>query len=206
MAKDVLSQWINPAYNSPASLAGRYRGAKPFPYISLTGFLQEDKAEALAEALSSQSFERKESDLFLLHQTKDLTHAEDKTIKAFSEFLRSKEFSAYMKAITGVRLTNASLDLAGALYTDTNYLLCHDDQLTGRKIAFILYLCPQFAEKDGGALALRSDKKGSPGPVVKRLYPTWNTLNFFTVSKESWHEVEEVLADKPRLSIGGWLH
>ena len=30
-------------------------------------------------------------------------------------------------------------------------LLCHDDQLESRRIAFILYLVPDWSEKNGGA-------------------------------------------------------
>lgn len=36
-----------------------------------------------------------------------------------------------------------------------DYLLCHDDQLENRKIAFILYLTEnEWSEKDGGQLEL----------------------------------------------------
>ena len=29
-------------------------------------------------------------------------------------------------------------------------LLCHDDELEGRRIAFIFYLVPEWTKKDGG--------------------------------------------------------
>lgn len=39
-----------------------------------------------------------------------------------------------------------------SLFTDV--LLCHDDELEGRRIAFILYLVPPWLSTDGGSLDL----------------------------------------------------
>lgn len=38
----------------------------------------------------------------------------------------------------------------GVLLIDT--LLCHDDELEGRRIAFIYYLVPEWSQEDGGKL------------------------------------------------------
>lgn len=47
-------------------------------------------------------------------------------------------------------------------------LLCHDDELEGRRIAFILYLVPPWEKSDGGTLDLYStDGKSS------KLSPRW---------------------------------
>ena len=35
-------------------------------------------------------------------------------------------------------------------------LLCHDDELEGRRVAFILYLVPPWESSDGGTLDLYS--------------------------------------------------
>ena len=35
---------------------------------------------------------------------------------------------------------------------DTDVLLCHDDELEGRRIAFIFYLVPEWTKEDGGEL------------------------------------------------------
>lgn len=41
-------------------------------------------------------------------------------------------------------------------------LLCHDDELEGRRIAFILYLVPPWEKSDGGTLDLyNTDGKSS---------------------------------------------
>ena len=34
----------------------------------------------------------------------------------------------------------------------TDYLLCHDDQLEGRRIAFIFYLAQDWTAQDGGLI------------------------------------------------------
>jgi Rps23 Pro-64 3,4-dihydroxylase Tpa1-like proline 4-hydroxylase len=57
--------------------------------------------------------------------------------------------------MTGIEL-NEKLALFYAEYKTTDHLLCHDDELEGRRIAFILYLSPQWSEEDGGTLDLFS--------------------------------------------------
>ena len=49
---------------------------------------------------------------------------------------------------------NDKLALFYARYDKTDYLLCHDDELEGRRIAFIMYLVPDWSEEDGGLLEL----------------------------------------------------
>lgn len=208
--KSLVVQWVSPAYLGDAklrALTASYRKATPYPHAALTGFLREEKAVRLARAVRSQQFFRKESDLFCFSQTKDLLGASDPTIQEFLTMIRSPEFREFMQAITGVPLPRGKVDAMGVIYADADYLLCHDDQLSGRKIAYILNLSKGFTAKSGGALALlESDRKKRPTKVVKRIVPTWNTLSFFTVSEVSHHMVEEVLEDKERLTIGGWLH
>ena len=45
-------------------------------------------------------------------------------------------------------------------------LLCHDDELDTRRIAFILYLVPPWKEEDGGALDL-FDMDGRYSIIIK---------------------------------------
>ena len=95
----------------------------------------------------------------------------------------------------------------GVIYSECDYLLCHDDELEGRKIAYVLNLSRGFTKRSGGALALLDhDAHGKPRKVAKRITPRWNTLVLFTVSPVSHHTVEEVLEDRERLTIGGWFH
>ena len=83
-------------------------------------------------------------------------------------------------------------------------MLCHDDELEGRRIAFIMYFVKDWTEKDGGTLDLFDrDANGDPKDVVKKLVPKNNSMAFFEVTEKSFHQVAEVLTkDKQRLSIG----
>ncbi len=190
-----------------AVLRTTFDTAVPFPHLVIKDFLNKEKAKKLLHGLKQETFEEKDSDLFQFRQTENLAYSKNKTIKEFSEFVNSKEFSDVMTHITGIPLQVGTSDLFGSLYQDTDYLLCHDDQLENRKIAYILYLSEDFSAKDGGALALLSDDKGKPAETEQRYYPTFNTLVLFAVSSKSWHMVEEVLsARKKRYAVGGWLH
>lgn len=100
--------------------------------------------------------------------------------------------------------------LSAAIYEATDRLLCHDDELEGRRIAFILYLVPEdWNEQDAGHLDLFNvdPDTAQPCSIAKSLLPKWNTFNFFEVSEKSYHQVREVLSkDKKRVSISGWFH
>ena len=96
--------------------------------------------------------------------------------------------------------------MAGTLYESGDYLLCHDDELEGRKIAYVFYLSENFKEGDSGNFTLFDSKMGKPFRAVKKYVPLFNRLLIFEVSRKSFHEVEENLSDKKRYAIGGWLH
>ncbi|XP_033896237.3 prolyl 3-hydroxylase OGFOD1 isoform X2 [Acipenser ruthenus] len=106
-----------------------------------------------------------------------------------------------------VELEN-TVDISCAKYEYTDVLLCHDDELEGRRIAFILYLVPPWDRSDGGTLDLYStDEHCQPQQIVKSLLPSLNTLVFFEVSPVSFHQVSEVTSEgKRRLSVSGWFH
>jgi hypothetical protein len=59
----------------------------------------------------------------------------------------------------------------GALFADV--LLCHDDELEGRRIAFILYLVPEWGEEDGGKAYIGRVRAGSrvttPLPIIEQM-------------------------------------
>lgn len=188
------------------NLKKQFISNKPFPHLLIRNFLDEKEAKRLATALKKERFEEKDSDLFQFRQTQDLHYSKNREIKKFVKMLESRDFAEFIKEITGIKVKQGAFDLSGSLYMDTDYLLCHDDELEGRKIAYIYYLCGGFEEKDGGALILREDKNGRPDEIAKKYYPLFNSLVIFEVSRRSWHEVEEVMGKKKRYAIGGWLH
>ena len=182
-----------------------FSGAKPFKYLFIPDFLVKKKAEALYKGLRKETFIEKQSDLFHLHQTQDLLGSEQAVLSDFFTLFSSIEFSGLIYDLTGVSV-GKGVDMAGSLYKDGQYLLCHDDQLSGRKLAYIFYLSNNFGAKDGGGLVLFNSKNHTPTTVAHRYLPMWNSLMVFEVSPVSFHEVEENIGGKDRYAIGGWFH
>ena len=201
-----LREFINPEYLEPEKirdLAIQFKAAKPYAHLEIPHFFNEDVLQKMLVELATQEFTHKESDLFSFNQTKDLESSDSKLLQEFRTFLAT-DFRVYMQALTGMTFTT-EMDLAGTLYEDTDYLLVHDDQLDGRKIAFLIYLSTMLADQ-GGSLNLFDTKDAKPTQVVKKIIPQFNTLAFFAVTTESFHEVEEVYDDVQRIAIGGWYH
>lgn len=204
-------------------LAEEKRGLKvevthePFTVGRLFNLLQvskggvEDFHQMLKQELSLLEFVEKNNDLYQFHQTRDLLSSRDLPeqpyLNAFKSILRG-ELKDMVEEMTGISL-NDNIDLFCGKYAHTDYLLCHDDELEGRRIAFIFYLVsPSWSEADGGALDLfDTDPKGEPDKVVKSLFPVLNSFAFFPVNEKSYHQVAEVLSkDNIRLSLSGWFH
>ena len=177
--------------------------AKPFPNLSIKNFLKDHKL--LFEAIKKEQFYKKDSDLFSFSQTNNLFYSKNPIMQSAVKLFSSQTFSSLISTISGIKLKPGALDVFGSLYEKTGYLLCHDDRVEDRKIAFILYLST-LAEKDGGALALYSNKGKHPYQKISSYSPIENSLFIFQVSNISWHEVEEVISNKKRYAIGGWLH
>ena len=124
------------------------------------------------------------------------------------KIIYSDQFLGFLKNVTGIEL-NHEVDISGSRYWSGSQLLCHDDELEGRRIAFILYIVPEdWEEKDGGQLDLfEVDSDGQPVRIGETVWPKRNSFIFFEVSPVSWHQVAEILSlEKHRMSISGWLH
>ncbi len=202
------------------ALSKRFISGKPFPHVVIENFLDKDNVDKSRQAptrgwdnhkrllleLKKESFAKKDSDLFTFKQTGNLFYSRNPIVAAAVTMFSSGQFAQLISLISGIRLKPGAVDVSGSLYEKTDYLLCHDDRLEGRKIAFILYLSESFTAADGGALVFLTAKGRHPDKKVFAYPPLQNSLMIFAVSKKSWHEVEEVLADKKRYTIGGWLH
>ncbi len=207
MKASSLGEWVNPdVLVQLDALRLKFKKGEPFPHVVVKNFLQEKQAVALFEALKKEKFTHKESDLFSLNQTVDLHASKNEVLKRFHSCAASEEFADLMSQITGLRVDAGALDLAGSLYRGGDYLLCHDDQVEDRKIAYILYLSKSFLQKDGARLVLFNNKNGKPTTEAAAFVPEWNSLMAFEVSKISFHSVEENMSGKDRYAIGGWLH
>jgi Rps23 Pro-64 3,4-dihydroxylase Tpa1-like proline 4-hydroxylase len=82
----------------------------------------------------------------------DLRECDGACITGLRDFLVSY-MKDWMQDITGIHLTG-QVDATCSIYNSTDTLLCHDDELEGRRIAFILYLVRDWMVSDGGTTLL----------------------------------------------------
>ncbi len=224
-----LSDWLHASYLESATvkkLWQQFQHNLPFPYLELPHFFLPEKIVEVLKALAQEEFTLKEADLFKFRQTADLisskhTVMRNSPLKAnfcdtkghartlsvlqeFRNFLCSEEFVSYLSTLTNTSLKPGEIDMSATIYEDTDFLLCHDDQLESRKIAYFLYLS-DVDTSDGGWLNLFSSEDGRPTEAGKMILPKFNTFSFFLVSEKSFHSVEEVVSDTQRIAISGWF-
>ncbi|XP_076593776.1 prolyl 3-hydroxylase OGFOD1 isoform X2 [Chaetodon auriga] len=179
----------------------------PFPHCIIRNFLaSETFVENLQRELLGLTFHEKSNDLYKFKQSDDLRKRTEPHITGLRAALFGR-FRSWLGEVLGVEL-EPTVDISCARYEYTDVLLCHDDELEGRRVAFILYLVPPWQSSDGGTLDLYStDSNFQPESIVKSLVPSLNTLVLFEVSPVSFHQVSEVFTeDKCRLSLSGWFH
>jgi Rps23 Pro-64 3,4-dihydroxylase Tpa1-like proline 4-hydroxylase len=82
---------------------------------------------------------QKNNDLYHFGQSKDLKGLKEPIICKFREVIYSTKFRELLKSISGIDTSEleATVDISAAVYSQTQYLLPHDDRLSGRRIAFI---------------------------------------------------------------------
>lgn len=194
-----------------------------------------------AEIQENLSFTPKETDIYRIHQSGDLANLDgldDSSLKllpsllALRDALYSPAFRGFLSTVTGAGpLSGNKTDMAINVYTPGCHLLCHDDVIGSRRVSYILYLTDPdrpWKPEWGGALRLyptivhkaddgKEYKLPSPDFSVS-IPPAFNQLSFFAVQPgESFHDVEEVYAQKPgsaddgdesrvRMAISGWYH
>uniref|UniRef100_A0A8C3WTH3 2-oxoglutarate and iron dependent oxygenase domain containing 1 n=1 Tax=Catagonus wagneri TaxID=51154 RepID=A0A8C3WTH3_9CETA len=166
----------------------------PFLHCVIPNFIQSQNfLEGLQKELLNLDFHEKYNDLYKFQQSDDLKKRREPHICALRKIL-FEHFRAWLSDISKIDLESA-IDMSCAKYEFSDALLCHDDELEGRRIAFILYLVPPWDRNMGGTLDLYSvDEHFQPKQIVKSLIPSWNTLVFFEVSPVSFHQ-HEILYD-----------
>ncbi|OON18067.1 hypothetical protein X801_06085 [Opisthorchis viverrini] len=189
-----------------------------------------NRAESEARRLP---FERKCNDMFTFSQSVDVvnlscsrsTEAESQSL--FLVQLRSFLLSnviPWLEQLTGAPLEKEVVDFTSSIYSTNDVLLCHDDQLEKRRIAFVWYLVPDDWDEqtEGGCLDLFSCQPDqqlhvpvvaekptvpiNPWKITASLPPRRNMLVFFEPSAYSFHQVAENLGVRDRLSLHGWFH
>lgn len=181
--------------------------SEPFRVCRISNFLySEDVMDEIKNELLDVKCRRNCLDLYQFEQTSDFVNIDSEYLRLLYQTFQT-DLTVWMERITKVEL-NRKVSMSSSCYYDTDYLLCHDDNMGDRRIAFVLYLSKNWSASDGGALDLfDTDENGLPRNVVKSLIPEYNSLVFFEVTDNSYHQVAEVIAsDKSRWSINGWFH
>ena len=75
----------------------------------------------------------------------------DEPIAKLRSMLYGQEFRHWMEQVTGITGLTDQVDMSGAIYTESSFLLCLDDHVEGRRIAYIIYFVDdQWSAADGG--------------------------------------------------------
>ncbi|XP_049823656.1 prolyl 3-hydroxylase OGFOD1 isoform X2 [Aethina tumida] len=182
--------------------------SKPFRVCVFNNFLDNpDILKEVRQEFYELDWNNRNMDLYEFFQSKDLKYLTSDNIKTIHSFLETTVMP-WVSELTGFELTHISTTCS--LYSNTDYLLVHDDQREDRKVAFVLYLTNDngWNKSKGGALQLlNKDEAGQPLDVVRDILPANNQLVIFPVANDSYHQVAEVTSlNDCRMSINGWFH
>ena len=180
----------------------------PFKHCILREFFTEtDSVGLLEEEVSHLELTEHNSDLMRFKQSTDLGRLDKPLLRSLMDCFQ-QQFIQFLSKSTQFDLDTNNISLSFANYSSGDYLLCHDDQLEARKIAFIYYLVSaDWSMGHGGRLDLFNSKDLTPFEIEKSIVPSRNSLIFFEVSDTSFHQVSEVLSlNSSRLSLTGWFH
>ncbi|KAI5171704.1 prolyl 3-hydroxylase /prolyl 3,4-dihydroxylase [Nematocida sp. LUAm3] len=171
----------------------------PFYHKMVDGFLSADELAKAKEVYASTSLFVKHSDLFRFYQSKELRNKEE-----YAWFLdRVKNEILKTAEKLGKDIISPEMDLFASFYSESHFLLPHDDCLDERIFAFSFYLGTMEDienEESNGALALY---EGDGLTFSKRVPVVENRLVIFEVSEKSFHEVEKCFGRREALT--GWM-
>lgn len=212
---DILSPHV---MADEKSLRDSYASATPYPHgrinnMFVDGFLDQ----VLDEVKQNSKVKFKESDLFRVYQSVDLGNLapDSEDAKSMPSLMRLKQaiyspqYRAYMERLIGLppNTLTKQVDCAANCHAPGCHLLCHDDVIGNRKVSFIIYLTDkEWTREDGGCLELypSSEKREPQVNPSKTIVPDFNSMAFFQVLPGlSFHAVQEVFGDRPRLSLQG---
>lgn len=227
--REWLGQWVQSSHLSAEALDAHrasYRACS-VPVVQVPEFLNADLAQKLATFLASEA-EYKE--IYGLRDPDEQVPREkwqaaddDNRMYKFLRFqqahpdvrsLRPFAYKRFRDAISDARfrtffeqLTDLSLgelqSFGGKAYRAGDYLRPHDDTGRDRRLAFIIYLNPNWASTYGGALQIL----GNDGQEMA-FEPVHNSLVAFDVRGHHHHcvgKIEEAAGDERRQTLGGWF-
>lgn len=219
----LISQNI---FNRKDELKQEYALNKPYPHVVLSDLFEDSFLEKLILEIKDHSVVTfKESDLYKVYQSMDFANLNPNDpdvvkklphVMQLRELLYSTEWRRFIEEVADLPpgILSDQIDCACNCHITGCHLLCHDDVIGSRCISYILYLTEKdWKREEGGALELYGcvDPEAIqrvPDVVPLRTYlPILNNMAFFKVEPgTSFHAVQEVLGDRPRLSLQGWFH
>ena len=129
-------------------------------------------------------------------------HDENPVLTALCDLMKGEAMQTLLEGITGL-VAPSFTDGQVTAYGEGDFLTGHDDDLagSGRKVAFVLGLTPQWRLEWGGLLLFHE----IGGVECAGLIPQFNTLDLFAIPR--YHSVSLVTRAAPRrrFSVTGWL-
>lgn len=217
---EVVSEAV---LNAESEIRERYQASTPYPHAQIHDLFDPDFLTGVKDEIKSQAkVNFKESDLFRVYQSIDMANLDTQPelarelplVMRLREVLYSQEWRSFVERLAGLPPSTLTdkIDCACNCHAPGCHLLCHDDVIGTRKISYIIYLTePDWEPQEGGSLELYGpqiddDPNSLPIPAA-RAWPTFNSMAFFVVQPgASYHAVQEVIGDRPRLSLQGWYH
>ncbi|GAA6033008.1 hypothetical protein JCM8097_000095 [Rhodosporidiobolus ruineniae] len=223
---------FHPSLLQPANveqLKQAHEASTPYKHAVINALFEPDFLKKARNEITEQlSFREKETDIYKINQTGDLTNLSGlpaselallPTLLELRDAIYSKQFRSFVQEVTGCGpLSGIKTDMSCAEYSEGCYLLNHDDVIGTRRISFILYLVldePAWQPEWGGALelypVLEADAANPDRPNVPVskpsvvIPPAFNQFVFFEVQPgHSFHSVEEVVVegDKQKGGVG----
>lgn len=123
-------------------------------------------------------------------------------LAAFTRFMSSAPLIDLLSRIVGAADISFA-DAQATIFRNGDFLTGHTDDAPGkhRRAAYVFGLTRQWRADWGGLLLFH----GGDGGIAEGYVPAFNTLSLFAVPQP--HSVSQVApwADRPRLSVTGWL-
>lgn len=170
------------------------------------------QAFKLREALLTMTFKKKSCDLYSFSQSPDFMRStklkKPKEVEQFLILLKiiKNKIAKYLKKNFNntISVSCSRYDRGGnffhfgfmyvkfltvlSVYLD--YLLCHDDRVDDRSVAFIYYLNYDWLPGWGGTLDVYSvDNTNSATEIAEKIKPDFNSMIFFPVESYTYHQV-----------------
>ncbi len=191
----------------------RYQEARPFRYVAIENFLDEDACEQLLRDFPS--FDKK-------YAMNELGEVGGKAVvervgdvspfyKKFYDYINSQEFLNRISELTGVPDLIADATLFGGgthENRDGQYLDAHVDfniderRMLHRRLNLLIYLNHEWDESWGGNIQLHSNPRYPESNQTVQFAPLFNRAVIFETNEYSWHGFQaiELPADKKHLS------